>query len=104
MEKQHEHQWIHQLSSHHLGVHHLKLTPGQKIAKQTLREVGHDERSWGGGCFSGCCFTAGKTQQVHVNVYTDQQQWVPATVNLLELGPGRPPDRSNLNSINLQLS
>ena len=100
MEKQHEHQWIHQLSSHHLGVHHdLKLTPTFKKSQSKLRG-GHDEserRSWGGGCFSGCCFTAygyGTTQQAHENVYMDQQ-WVPATVRK-PVGFGASPAASDL--------
>ena len=55
------------------------LGPGRLLDPSNLNnKYGCHEGSWGGGCFSGCCFTAygyGKIQQAHANVYRGQQ-WV----------------------------
>ena len=83
------------------NINLLDLGPGRLLDPSNLNNKYRCHKgSWGGGCFSGCCSSAygyGKRHQAHGNVYMDWQ-WVPATINLSDLGPARPLDRSNLNN------
>ena len=54
------------------NINLLDLGPARPLNRSNLNnKYGCHEGSWGGGCFSGCCFSAygyGKGLQAHVNV------------------------------------